>query len=44
MGLKVKIEWDYGLPDYDPDKHDPEKVFAFLCYRGVKVQKKLAVV
>tara|TARA_B000000557_G_scaffold229852_1_gene202258 strand:- start:1220 stop:1414 length:195 start_codon:yes stop_codon:yes gene_type:complete len=39
MRLKVKIEWDYGLPEYDPEKHDPDKVFALLCYRGVSYAK-----
>ena len=39
MGLKVKIEWDYGLPEYDTEKHNPEKVFAFLCYRGIHYAK-----
>ena len=31
----MKIVIDYGLPDFDPDKHDPEKVFGFLTYRGI---------
>ena len=39
MRLKVKIEWDYGLPEYDPDIHDPERVFALLCYRGIHYAK-----
>ena len=30
---KVRIEYD--LPAYNPDKHDPDKTFAFLIYRGV---------
>jgi|TARA_B100000035_G_scaffold139063_1_gene118513 hypothetical protein len=35
--LKVKIEYD--LPAYDPEKHDPDKTFAFLTYRGVNYAK-----
>jgi len=37
--LKIRFEWDHNLPEYDPDVHDPEKVFAFLCYRGVHYAK-----
>ena len=35
--LKIKLEYD--LPVYDPDKHDPDKTFAFLTYRGVNYAK-----
>ena len=28
--LRIKFEWDYGLPDYDPEIHDPDRVFRFL--------------
>ena len=35
--MKVKLEYD--LPDYDPDKHDPNKTFAFLTYREVHYAK-----
>ena len=31
----LKIKFEYDLPDFDPEKHDPEKTFAFLTYRGV---------
>ena len=27
------------IPEYDPNIHNPEKVFAFLCYRGVYYAK-----
>jgi len=37
--LRVKFEWDYGLPDYDPEIHDPDRVFRFLTYRGVSYAK-----
>jgi len=35
--LKIKISYD--LPEYDSVKHDPEKVFAFMTYRGVNYAK-----
>jgi|TARA_B100000073_G_scaffold106131_1_gene85163 hypothetical protein len=35
--LKVRLE--YGLPEFDPDKHDPDKVFGLLTYRGVHYAK-----
>jgi hypothetical protein len=35
--MKVKLEYD--LPEYDPNKHDPERTFAFLTYRGVHYAK-----
>ena len=22
--LRIRLDWDYGLPDFDPEKHDPE--------------------
>ena len=31
--LKIKLYYD--LPAFDPQKHDPNKTFAFLTYRGV---------
>lgn len=37
--LKIKLEWNYNLPEYDPLIHDPEKVFAFLTYRGCSYAK-----
>ena len=35
----LKIRLEYGLPEFDPDKHDPDKTFAFLTYRGVHYAK-----
>ena len=36
----IRIDWeDPEVPEYDPDIHDPEKVFAFMCYRGVHYAK-----
>ena len=35
----MKIVIDYGLPDFDPEKHDPDKVYGLLTYRGVHYAK-----
>ena len=35
--LKIKLVYD--LPEYDPKKHDPDRSFAFLTYRGVHYAK-----
>ena len=35
--MQIKLEYD--LPVYDPDKHDPDRVFGFLTYRGVHYAK-----
>ena len=36
----LHISWEPPeVPDYEPDVHDPEKVFALLCYRGVHYAK-----
>ena len=36
----IRIDWEYPeVPEYDPDIHNPEKVFAFMCYRGVHYVK-----
>jgi len=37
--LRIKFEWDYGLPDYDPEIHDPDRVFRFLTDRGISYAK-----
>ena len=31
----VREEYTAKIPDFDPEIHNPEKVFAFLCYRGL---------
>ena len=32
----LRIGWQPPeIPDFDPEIHNPEKVFAFLCYRGI---------
>ena len=34
--LRIKVDWGSPvLPEFDPVKHDPERTFAFLTYRGV---------
>ena len=36
----IRIDWEYPeVPEYDPDIHNPDKVFAFMCYRGVHYAK-----
>ena len=35
----LKVRFLYDLPDYDPAKHDPDRTFAFLTYRGVHYAK-----
>ena len=36
----LQIRWcPPEIPEYDPDIHSPEKVFAFLCYRGIHYAK-----
>ena len=35
----MKIKLGYDLPEFDPEKHDPDKVFGFLTYRGVHYAK-----
>ena len=35
----LKINICYDLPEYDPVKHDPDKTFAFLTYRGINYAK-----
>ena len=38
--LKIHFSWGgTDLPEYDPEKHDPERVFAMLCYRGIHYAK-----
>ena len=38
--VMIRIDWEYPeVPEYDPDIHDPDKVFAFMCYRGVHYAK-----
>ena len=35
-----RIDWEHPeVPEYDPDIHNPEKVFALMCYRGVHYAK-----
>ena len=36
----LRIGWQQTeIPDFDQEIHKPEKVFAFLCYRGIHYAK-----
>ena len=36
----LRIGWQPPeIPDFDPEIHNPEKVFALLCYRGIHYAK-----
>jgi|TARA_R100000005_G_C4972513_1_gene184983 hypothetical protein len=35
----LKISFSYDLPTYDPKKHDPDKKFVLLTYRGIHYAK-----
>ena len=36
----LRIGWESPeVPEYDPEIHSPEKVFALLCYRGITYAK-----
>ena len=36
----IRIGWEPPeIPDFDPEIHNPEKVFALLCYRGIHYAK-----
>jgi hypothetical protein len=35
----LKVRFFYDLPVFDPKKHDPDRTFAFLTYRGVHYAK-----
>ena len=38
--LHININWETPeVPEFDAEIHNPEKVFAFLCYRGVHYAK-----
>jgi hypothetical protein len=37
--MRIKLEIDYDLPEYDPTIHDPDRTYAFLTYRGVSYAK-----
>ena len=35
----IRIDWEYPeVPEYDPDIHDPDKVFAFMCIEVFTMQ------
>ena len=38
--LHININWETPeVPEFDAEIHNPEKVFAFLCYRGIHYAK-----
>ena len=38
--ININFNWEPPeIPDFDPEIHDTEKVFAFLSYRGVHYAK-----
>ena len=38
--LHINFNWEPPeVPEYDPEIHNPERVFAFLCYRGIHYAK-----
>jgi|TARA_B000000609_G_scaffold144293_1_gene124911 hypothetical protein len=38
--LRINLNWERPeVPEYDEEIHNPEKVFALLCYRGVYYAK-----
>ena len=38
--LHINFNWQPPeVPEYDEEIHNPERVFSFLCYRGVHYAK-----
>ena len=38
--LHINFNWEPPeVPEFDPEIHNTEKVFAFLCYRGIHYAK-----
>ena len=38
--LHINFNWETPeVPEFDPEIHNPERVFAFLCYRGIHYAK-----
>ena len=38
--LHISINWEPPkIPEFDAEIHNPEKVFALLCYRGIHYAK-----
>ena len=36
----LHLRWEPRIvPEYDPEVHNPERVFALLCYRGIHYAK-----
>ena len=42
--ININFNWEPPeIPDFDPEIHDPERVFAFLCYRGLHYAKTVYI-
>ena len=40
----LRISWERPeIPEFDPEIHNPEKVFAFMCYRGLHYAKTVYI-
>ena len=38
--LHINVNWETPeVPEFDAEIHNPERVFAFLCYRGIHYAK-----
>jgi len=38
--LHININWERPeVPEYDSEIHNPDRVFALLCYRGIHYAK-----
>jgi len=38
--LHINFNWEPPeVPEFDAEIHNPERVFAFLCYRGIHYAK-----
>ena len=38
--FNIKFTLEHPLvPEFDPEIHDPDEVFALLCYRGIHYAK-----
>ena len=42
--LHIYINWEPPeVPEFDEEIHNPERVFAFLCYRGIHYAKTVYI-
>ena len=41
--FNIKFTLEHPLvPEFDPEIHDPDEVFALLCYRGIHYAKSVS--